>query len=399
MSDVPEYERLLHEARALLREQEMERLRADTADLCARCLADPGLLYPPASFRPRFVVWELTLRCNMKCRHCGSDAGALRGEELSPQEALAVADQLGALGCERLTLLGGEPFLREDWEAITRRLQAAGVRVNVITNGWLTADLGLMQRIRDAGLTTFAVSVDGWGPGHDALRMRPGSFARILKSYELAAQVGGLRLAAVTTVTKECIGDLDRIYATLVEHGVGLWQIQVCTPQGRMQRDDPVLPDDEDLLRVADFIVARKAEGRLRIDPADNLGYFGPWELEAGYRSSQWGKPKVWSGCQAGCQVAGIDANGDLKGCLSLPSEPRFIEGNLREHSLETLWNRPGAFAYNREFSLDQLGGFCADCTYRGLCRAGCVSHAYCTSGERGANPTCLHRILSGAPR
>jgi len=389
------YSELLREARSLLREEEICTARENIVRLARETLADPMLLYPSDGYRPRFVVWELTLRCNMHCRHCGSDAGTRRGHELEPAEALDLCDQLAALGCERLTLLGGEPFLREDWEAITARLQAGGVRVNVITNGWLTGERSLVQRIKDAGLTTFAISVDGVGPRHDELRCRDGSFARNLQSFDHAVALGGLSVAAVTTITRQVVDQLEELYAILLDHGVRLWQLQVCTPQGRMRRDDPVLPTPEDLRTVADFIVAKKQEGRMRLDPADNVGYYGPWELDHGFRSSQRGRVNFWSGCQAGCQVMGIDANGDIKGCLSQPSSQReFVEGNVREEPLATIWHRPGGFAYNRAFTFEMLEGYCRKCEYRGLCRAGCISHAVCTTGSRGDNPTCLHRLI-----
>lgn len=389
------FRQTLRQARELLHEDELAQARESIALLREQCLDDPMLLYPPATYKPRFVVWELTLRCNMRCRHCGSDAGSRRGHELEPDEALDLCDSLGKLGCERLTLLGGEPFLREDWEAITARLQANGVRVNVITNGWLTAERSMVQRIKDAGLTMFAISVDGYREKHDALRQREGSYARILRSYELAAQVGGLSIGAVTTATRLCIDDLEPLYRELLDHGVRLWQIQLCTPQGRMAKDDPVLLGPAELKRLSDFIVEKKAEGRMRLDPADNIGYYGPWELAHGYRSTQWGRVNFWSGCQAGCQVMGIDANGDIKGCLSLPSTlPGIVEGNVREQPLAEIWKKPGGFAYNRQFALDQLTGFCRTCEYRGLCRAGCVSHAICSTGSRSENPSCLHGLI-----
>jgi radical SAM protein with 4Fe4S-binding SPASM domain len=394
MSHSELYYQVLSDTDALLREQEVAAKKGALRVLSEQCLADPMKLYPRASFRPRYVVWELTLRCNLRCAHCGSNAGTTRGRELTPEEALHLSNELGALGTERVTLLGGEPLLREDWEAITASLQRAGVRVNIISNGWLTSDRDLVRRIRDAGLTTFALSVDGWGKRHDELRRREGSWARILESFAHASAVGGLSTGAVTTVTRLCMDHLEDLYQMLVDHGVRLWQLQVCTPQGRISRNDPLLPTADDLLRLADFILQKKAERKLRIDPADSVGYFGRWETDADFRSDMRGNPCFWRGCQAGCQVLGIDANGDIKGCLSLPSsERRFIEGNLREETLEAIWNKPGAFAYNREFRLDLLSGFCAECEYRGLCRAGCVSHAFCTSGDRGQNPNCLHRL------
>jgi radical SAM protein with 4Fe4S-binding SPASM domain len=387
------FEQLLRDARDAVREDVLEERQRLLERRRMEALADPGLLYPPEANVPRFVVWELTLRCNMRCAHCGSNAGNKRSRELEPAEALKLCDELGVLGCERLTLLGGEPLLREDWQAITERLQRAGVRVNIISNGWLTADRDVVQRIKDAGLTTFALSIDGYGARHDALRRRPGSFARILKSYDHAAALGGLRSAAVTTVTRLSIDDLERIYDLLVDKGVRLWQLQLCTPQGRMQHGDPRLPSPQDLLTLANFIVDKKREKKLRIDPADNVGYYGRWELEEDFRSDQWGRPTFWHGCRAGCQVMGIDANGDVKGCLSLPSVPEFIEGNVRERPLAELWNKPGGYVYNRNFSMSDLRGACKSCEYRGLCRAGCVSQAYCTVGHRGENPMCLYRL------
>ena len=53
-------------------------------------------------FYPRNVVWELTLACNLRCRHCGSRAGKARDDELTEVESLDVVDQLAALGAERV---------------------------------------------------------------------------------------------------------------------------------------------------------------------------------------------------------------------------------------------------------------------------------------------------------
>ncbi len=387
------FQELFDQVDDMLQEDEVHAAAKSVEELKRKCLEDPMLLYPRETYKPRFVVWELTLRCNMRCAHCGSDAGGMRGQELSTAEALQLCDDLGALGCERLTLLGGEPFLREDWELLAKRLHKVGVRTNVITNGWLTNTREMMQRIKDAGLTTFGVSVDGYREKHDELRRREGSWDRVMRGFDHAHQLGGITTAAVTTITKLCIDDLEKMYEVFVDRGVKLWQLQICTPQGRMRRDDPVLPTDEDVRRLADFIVAKKAEKKLRLDPADNVGYYGSWELDHGFRSTQWGQVGFWHGCLAGCQVAGVDANGDIKGCLSLPSVPEFIEGSVRDMPLRDIWWKPGGFAYNREFKLDMLGGECKSCEYRGLCRAGCVSHAWATTGSRGDNPTCLHRM------
>jgi MoaA/NifB/PqqE/SkfB family radical SAM enzyme len=39
-------------------------------------------------FAPRACVWELTLACNLRCKHCGSFAGSRRDDEMSLEESL-----------------------------------------------------------------------------------------------------------------------------------------------------------------------------------------------------------------------------------------------------------------------------------------------------------------------
>jgi MoaA/NifB/PqqE/SkfB family radical SAM enzyme len=66
-------------------------------------------------WRPSVAVWELTLCCDLACRHCSSRAGYARGDELSTSEALDLVRQLADLGVLDVTLIGGEAYLREDW--------------------------------------------------------------------------------------------------------------------------------------------------------------------------------------------------------------------------------------------------------------------------------------------
>ncbi len=90
--------------------------------------------------------------------------------------------------------------------------------------------------------------------------------------------------------------------------------------------------------------------------------------------------------------MIGIESNGDVKGCLSLPDAGGFVEGNVRRGRLSALWRRRGAFALNREFDEGRLGGFCARCRYRDICRGGCSWTAYSHTGSCFDNPYCFYR-------
>ncbi len=88
-----------------------------------------------AKWRPIYAVWEITLRCDLACRHCGSRAGRERPEELSTAEALDLVDQMADLGVKEVTLIGGEAYLREDWTDIARAVRARGMQCSITTGG------------------------------------------------------------------------------------------------------------------------------------------------------------------------------------------------------------------------------------------------------------------------
>ena len=343
-------------------------------------------------YYPRFCVWELTLACDLKCKHCGSFAGARREDELSYEEMENVADQLAAMRCEKVTLGGGEPTLHPRWHDIGRRLSQQGVRVNMISNGWSWSPEHV-ERARDAGLANVAFSLDGFEQAHDEVR-RKDSFRRVVAAIDLCVGAG-LPTSVVTHINRLNRDSLRDFRSFLGEHGVSSWQIQLGIPSGTMSENQDLVIQPEDLLDLVPLIAEmRAAEGaRPIVCPSDNVGYFGKYEKTLRDRGVE---ISFWIGCRAGLQVIGIESNGNIKGCLSLPSarheKDLFTEGNLRDESLHELWCRQDAFAFNREFTEDQLGGFCSVCRYRDICRGGCAWTAYSHTRNRFDNPYCFYR-------
>lgn len=64
-------------------------------------------------YYPRQAVWEMTLKCNMNCMHCGSKAGAKQKYELSFDKCIDIANQLIAMNLKMITLIGGEIFSKK----------------------------------------------------------------------------------------------------------------------------------------------------------------------------------------------------------------------------------------------------------------------------------------------
>ena len=345
--------------------------------------------YAPTRPVPRFAVWELTYACNMRCRHCGSNAGGvrnLRPQELTTAEALDLADQLAALGNERITLSGGELFLRRDWDQIAARLIANSVGVGLISNGFLL-QRNLARLSALPGLEVVALSLDGTRATHDYIRRVHGSFDRVIAGFRELHQ-RGLFTAAITSVSKRNIDELDAVHDILVAAGVRGWQLQLVIGEGRIVHT-PDLPDLEDLERLVRFIARRRKRSPLRIDAGDNIGYCTPLAEQA--------LAEPWRGCYAGLLVVGIEANGNIKGCLSqhpeLMQDNPFVAGNVRQRPLAEIWADDEGFAYNRRFDRRRVQGACRACPHLRECRCGCTATAYALHQTKYRTSMCLYQL------
>lgn len=338
------------------------------------------------SFAPIYVVWELTLRCDLACRHCGSRAGLPREAELTLAEALGVVEQLRALGTREIAFIGGEAYLNPDWLEIVRAVRAAGIRATM-TTGARALDLALARRAAEAGLQAVSVSVDGLERTHDTLRAVPGSYRSAL------AALGHIREAGMTPFANTQwnrlnLPEVEALGEVLIGAGVRAWQIQVTGPMGRAADRPEWLLQPYDMLELFERlgrIAARAREAGVTVNAGNNLGYFGPYEelIRIDY----------WKGCAAGRHVLGIESNGDVKGCPSLPSAP-YVGGNLRRQSLREIWEQSAELAFAREDRASELWGRCAGCYYAAECRGGCSWTSHTLLGRRGNMPYCHHRAL-----
>lgn len=338
-----------------------------------------------SAFLPRYVVWELTLQCDLACRHCGSRAGTPRAEELTLSEALDVARQLAELGAGEVALIGGEAYLSPDWLAIVKALSEQGVRVTM-TSGARALDAERCRQAAEAGLQAVSVSVDGLESTHDQLRAVVGSHRAAMAALGHIA-AAGMEPFANTQINRLNLGELEDLAESLFDAGIRAWQPQLTGPMGRAadRPDWPLQPYDMLTLMPRLGAIAARAEQRgCTINAANNLGYFGPHE--AGLRL------RHFHGCVAGRHVLGIESNGDVKGCPSLPSAP-YVGGNLREAPLARLWQSK-RLAFAREQGTSELWGRCAGCYYAEVCRGGCSWTAHTLLGRRGNMPYCHHRAL-----
>lgn len=341
-------------------------------------------------YQPITCVWEVTMGCNMRCGHCGSSCAEPLKDELNAEEALTLCDQIAELGLRWITLSGGEPLTRRDTPLLVKRLSEKGVAVNMITNGWLL-DSGMAQKLKESGISTVAISIDGTPEIHDKIRCK-GAFEHARNAF-LTMKELGIQTGAVTTITKQNVDILKELKEELISMGVQTWQVQLGLPMGNMkERPDWVL-DPEQVRDIIDFCYDTAKEGRIGIFPADCIGYYTKKELEIKQISYKSNMVSIWDGCNAGIRGFGILQNGDILGCTSIRSG-EYIEGNIRKRPLREIWEDERSFLWRRKMTKDQLSGACKTCIYGGKCLGGCPNTRLTMNGDiYSENQYCAYHL------
>lgn len=331
---------------------------------------------------PVVIGWELTLTCDLYCRHCASSARLARPNELTSREAFELCDQLPDLLVQEVDFTGGEPLLRHDWESIANRLIHHGIDVQILTNG-SSMNPSIAKRIRDSGIVAVGISLDGLAPSHDRLRACPGLFRRVLQAVACVLKEG-LHLTVITTVHSGNLCELPSLFDLLPKIGIRSWQIQPIFPLGRSRNGPDLLLSEADYLKLGDFIQNHRPiakEAGWDLGPADPCGYFT--ELDT--------RDTAWRGCPAGIATCGLTSDGRIKGCLSMPDQ--YTEGDLRQKSFWDIWFDPEAFSYRRRFALDRLGPSCQLCEKAQICQGGCSAMSIGSTGHFHDDPYCFYGI------
>lgn len=346
--------------------------------------------------RTTYAVWEITLKCNLACSHCGSRAGDSRSDELTTEQALDLVRQLAENGIREVSLIGGEAFLRKDWLQIAAAIKEHGMRAAMTTGGF-GISRNTAERMVEAGFSAVSVSIDGLEEAHDRLRGRVGSWKQCFQAVEYMIDAG-LDVGVNTQLNRISLRVLPVLLEKFRHLGVRAWQLQHTVPMGNAADQTDLLFQPYELLSsfpVLAYLAEKCAQWGIHLQPGNNVGYYSPYErrLRAAFTQNA---NDFYKGCTAGADVLGIEANGDIKGCPSLPTAA-YVGGNIQKMGLQDILKTP-ELSFNDHAGSPQatehLWGACQTCDFAGLCRGGCNWTSHVFFGKRGNNPYCIHRAL-----
>ena len=345
-------------------------------------------------FSPKWIAWEITRRCNLRCVHCRSSSQLeVEGHpDFSLDEAKRVLDDIHSYASPVVVLSGGEPLLRPDVFDIARYGTALGLRMCLATNGSLvTADT--CRQITESGIRMVSLSLDGSTAAvHDDFRNQPGAFDGVMNAIRLF-NAHNIDFLVNSSFTKRNQDEAPKIHQLVKSLGATAWYLFMIVPTGRGEEImAELIPPDEYEAMLNWHYDMEKEEDELLVRPTCAPQYYRVVLQRAKEEGEKFKRRTLKfstggsKGCLAGQLICMIDVDGNVLPCSYFP----LPAGNIRTQSFREIWEESPLFLEMRDFA--GYKNHCGRCEYLNVC-GGCRARAWAVTGDYLAGePFCSHR-------
>lgn len=328
-------------------------------------------------FRPMHIHWDVTGKCNLDCLHCRATS-ADNESELDTSAALQLIDQIADIQPEWMSFDGGEPLLRHDIYDLISYASTKGLFTYLLSNGTII-NQQKAQRLKECGISSVQVSVDGLQAAHDRIRGE-GTFRTTIRGIENLL-LEGIRTSIRITISRHNIEDVVPLLDLALQLGVSAFGARriVCVGNAK---DGTQAVEESSYLKVIDELIER---GRNRIDIHIGMDpVLIPVTSIVDTIREQMGTLEVLAGCGAGVSLLHIGSNGDIFPCGVMP----IRLGNVKTDPILDIWNNHPLLEQLRD--RDQFDEPCGSCQYRYVC-GGCRAYGWANTGNPLArDPQCL---------
>ncbi len=334
-------------------------------------------------FTPKWIAWEITRRCNLRCVHCRSSSEMeIKGHpDFSIGEAFRIIDDIVSYAKPVVVLSGGEPLVREDVFDIARYGTDRGLRMCLATNGTLVSD-ATCEKIKASGIKIVSLSLDGSEEKvHDDFRSQKGAFSGTINAARLFKK-HGIEFIINSSFTKRNQEEIPKVYRLAKELGATAWYMFMIVPTGRGEEIMGELISKEDYEEILDWHYdMEKDEQEMLVRPTCAPHYYRV-ALQRAKKDGEKVQRRTLKfstggskGCIAGQLICLIDVDENVLPCSYFPKPA----GNLKEKTFKDIWEKSELFRELRDFK--KYKGKCGSCEYINVC-GGCRARAYSVYGD-----------------
>jgi len=305
----------------------------------------------------RYIFFEITRKCNLKCLHCGSDC--IQDSTVPDMKIATVKKLLTEIKTQynskkiTVVLSGGEPLCFKNVFKLGSEISHLEFPWGMVTNGY-EWNARTIKQARLSGLQTISISLDGLEDTHNWLRGKPDSFIRAVNCIKMLTNDPFYQaMDVITCVNKKNINQLDKIYNLIIKLGVKAWRLVIISPIGRASEPELFLSGAE-MCQLFDKIIELKSKNEISVSYSCS-GFLGRYEQKV--REANFF-------CKAGINIAGIMINGDILACPNI--DRSFMQGNVTTDSFVEVWENSYKLFRDR---LWMKNGQCKECREWKLCK------------------------------
>ncbi len=326
--------------------------------------------------KPINVYYEITIACDLKCKHCRAEAIPERNpEELNINEIKKFFDDIKNLG-SNLIISGGDPLKREDIFEALEYARKINLPFGIAPTTSPLLNFEKIKKIKDLGAYAMSISLDGSNKeAQDSFRGVEGTFEISLNALKFAKELN-IPIQVNTTFTKENFNEIEKIYYFLKENFseiVKRWSIFFIVPVGRGK--ELKLPSKDEIKEIIEFLYEKSKEAPFQIATTEAPFYrvfYVLKEIKKGKNIDEVIREnkKLGFGVRDGNGVVFVSHKGDIypSGFLNLKVS------NIKNEKLSFVYKNNKIFKELRD--TDLLKGKCGKCKYKKIC-GGSRARAY----------------------
>ncbi|MEA1961055.1 MAG: radical SAM protein [Bacillota bacterium] len=354
----------------------------------------PELLQFSDLNRP-LVVWNMTNRCNLRCKHCYINAEDHDySNELTTQEAEAFIEDLAVMKAPVLLFSGGEPLLRKDIFHLGKMAAEKGLRPVISSNGTLIDD-EMAKKIKEAGFQYVGISIDGAPATHDEFRAKQGAFDMAINGIR-ACQRQGVKTGIRLTMNRYNQDDLPFLFDLIEKENIPrvcLYHLVYAGRGTEMMGQDTTTEVKRSLIEYISKKTLELYEKGVETEilttdnHADGIYLYQQMKKQGSDRADEVVQLlEMHGGCSAGTKFANVDSLGNVHPCQFWQD---YTVGNIRDMPFSQLWTSDDELLVKLREKEKHLKGKCGACQYKQLC-AGCRIRARAVYGDVWAeDPAC----------
>lgn len=290
------------------------------------------------------TVWlPLQYECNNKCTWCyaPSKNNSSEDKRFNEEKEIEFLKLISDLNIKKTILIGGEPSLYPNIERVIKRIQEKGIKTSMVTNGRKLSDYFFVKRIKDAGLNSLTISIEGSNPDiHDFITNVPGSFYETIKGIDNSIREG-FHVSTETTICRENENDLENIVKLLEQKNLFFKLFNIC---------GPCVDELENSPYTLSFFEGTKIFEKIYLfSNKKNIKLVTPVPI-CNFNQELYQKMKKTKSISHACHILFgsnfvLDANGDVLPCVHFSNYPVFNiynNGNvISSQEFRKLWEDP----------------------------------------------------------